>query len=141
MPGDYDGSGKTELAVYIPSQRVFAYRPANGGPDVSQLFGVAGPGQTLPAAGDYLGIGQDQLAAYLPSYGTFAIRFGGGQPDSVASFGIAGPGQSIPATVVVDQALLEIGPKDTATSLAIADPSSIADFIAPPTVKKKAARG
>ena len=35
MPGDYDGSGKTELAVYPPSLGEFVYRPANGGPDVA----------------------------------------------------------------------------------------------------------
>ena len=33
-PGDYDGSGKTEVAAYLPSLGEFVYRPANGGADV-----------------------------------------------------------------------------------------------------------
>jgi hypothetical protein len=97
MPGDYDGSGKTELAVYMPSLGEFAYRPADGGADVIVPFGIAGSGQTLPAPGDYTGVGHDELAAYLPSQGVFAIRPDTG-PDLIEAFGI--PDQSIPITTV-----------------------------------------
>lgn len=44
-PGDYDGSGRTEVA-YFPTLGVFEYRPANGGNDVFEQFGV--PNQTIP---------------------------------------------------------------------------------------------
>src|SRR6185437_1653164 len=128
-PGDYDGSGKTELAVYMPSLGAFAYRPANGGPDVIQAFGLPGQGQTLPAPGDYTGVGHDELAADLPSIGVFAIRPGGGQADIVQPFGIVGAGQSIPVTVV-DQALAEMPPTAvSALSINIPDPSSITDSL------------
>jgi hypothetical protein len=48
MPGDYDGSGHTELAVYMPSIDAFAYRPYDGGPDVIEMFGSPGVGNTIP---------------------------------------------------------------------------------------------
>jgi hypothetical protein len=47
-PGDYVGSGRTEVAAYFPTLGVFEYRPANGGNDVFEQFGV--PNQTIPFA-------------------------------------------------------------------------------------------
>jgi hypothetical protein len=47
-PGVYDGSGRTEMAAYFPTLGVFGYRPANGGTDVFEKFGV--PNQTIPFA-------------------------------------------------------------------------------------------
>jgi uncharacterized delta-60 repeat protein len=96
-PADYDGSGKTNLAVYLAAQGEFAYRPTNGGPDVLVPFGLPGIGQTIPAPGDYTGSGQTEIAAYLPSLAIYAYRPANGGPDVLESFGIAGPGQSIPA--------------------------------------------
>jgi uncharacterized delta-60 repeat protein len=63
-PGDYDGSGKTELGVYLPAIDAIAYRPANGGPDVYFRFQNNGTGPTLPAPGDYYGTGRDDFAIY-----------------------------------------------------------------------------
>ncbi len=95
-PANYDGSGRTDLAVYLPSIAGFAYRPTAGGADVFVPFGIAGPGQTLPAPGDYTGAGRTEIAAYLPAYGLYAIRPAGGGPDVVVPFGTAGAGRSIP---------------------------------------------
>jgi uncharacterized delta-60 repeat protein len=94
---DFDGSGQSDIAVYLTASGEFAYRPSNGGPDVIEPFGIPGVGQTIPAPGDYDGSGQTELAAYLPSQGIYAYRPADGGPDVLESFGIAGPGQSIPA--------------------------------------------
>jgi uncharacterized delta-60 repeat protein len=94
-PADYDGSGKTELAAYLPSLAEYVYRPADGGPDVSQTIGLPGAGQTIPAPGDYDGVGHDQVAVYIASLGEFAIREPGGT-DKIVPFGFAGVGQTIP---------------------------------------------
>ncbi len=68
MPGDYDGSGHTELAVYMPSIDALAYRPygTTGAEDKVIFFGAPGVGNTVPfnAAG----------AAYIAG--------GGGGPDA-----------------------------------------------------------
>jgi len=98
-PASFDGSGRTDPAVYLPAFGAFAYRPAAAGPsgpDAIVPFGIAGPGQTIPAAADYAGVGRVQVAAYLPAFGTFGIRPPTGGPDLIIPFGIAGPGESIP---------------------------------------------
>ena len=95
-PANFDGSSRTDLAVYLPALGAFAYRPTTGGPDVVVPFGIAGAGQTLPAPGDFDGDGRADLAAYLPAFGAFAYRPSSGGPDVVVRFGIAGAGQSIP---------------------------------------------
>jgi hypothetical protein len=46
-PGDYDGSGHTEVAGYEPATGTFTYLPAGGGPAVSEQFGPPG-GVTIP---------------------------------------------------------------------------------------------
>jgi uncharacterized delta-60 repeat protein len=97
-PADYDGSGVSNIAVYLTASGEFAYRPTNGGADVIEQFGIPGVGQTIPAPGDYDGSGQTEIAAYLPSQGVYAYRPADGGPDVLESFGIAGPGQSIPAS-------------------------------------------
>ena len=48
VPGDYDGSGKTEVAAYLPGLNTFAYRPADGAADVSFTVGFAGSGPIVP---------------------------------------------------------------------------------------------
>jgi uncharacterized delta-60 repeat protein len=95
-PADFDGSGKSNIAVYLTANGEFAYRPASGGPDVIIPFGIAGQGQTIPAPGDYTGAGQTEIAAYLPSLGIYAYRPANGGADVLVPFGIAGAGQSIP---------------------------------------------
>ena len=100
-PASFDGSGRTDLAVYLPASGSFAYRPTDGSADRIIPFGIPGPGATIPASADYAGSGRTEIAAYLPSVGAYAIRPSSG-PDQVVSFGIAGPGQSIPVPADYD---------------------------------------
>ena len=94
-PGDYDGSGRTNLAVYLPSTASFVIR-TTAGTNFNIPFGIAGNGQTIPVSGDFLGVGFAEIAAYLPAYGAYAIRPGTGAADLIIPFGSAGAGQSIP---------------------------------------------
>ena len=96
-PGDFTGDGVADPAVYLPSFGAFAIRTSPVGPDRIIPFGLAGPGQTIPAPGDYTGSGRQEVAAYLPSLGLYAYRPAGGGPDVVQPFGVAGAGQTIPA--------------------------------------------
>ena len=96
-PGDYFGTGQTDIAVYLVNEGEFAIRNPAGGPDQIIPFGIAGTGNSIPAPGDYDGSGRTELGVYLPSLGAFAYRPADGAGDVIVPFGIAGQGQSIPA--------------------------------------------
>jgi hypothetical protein len=93
---DYDGDGRSDVAVYSPADGTYHIRYSGGGSAVTQ-FGAAGVGNSIPAPGDYDGDGRADLAVYMPGAGKFAYRPSGGGPDVVTPFGTAGAGQSIPA--------------------------------------------
>ena len=105
MPGDYDGSGRTELAVYLPALGELQYISAKG-TVVTVPFGIPGAGQTLPEPGDYDGSGKTEVAAYLPALNTFAYRPAGGGPDVSFPVGFAGSGPIVPVTQVPPSPLL-----------------------------------
>ena len=100
MPGDYDGSGRTELAVYFPAWASSPTARPAAGPTSWSPSGPAGDG-TIPVPGDYSGSGQTEIAVYDPNYGVFAYRPGGGGPDVIVHFGAAGPGLSLPAAAPI----------------------------------------
>ena len=113
-PGDYDGSGKTEIAAYLPTLGLFAYRPAGGGADVVIPFGTANDG-TIPVPGDYDGSGKTDIAIYDPNYAAFAYRPSLGGADVITVFGAAGLSNSIPVAAPP----LTVGTGGTVQALAI----------------------
>ena len=96
-PSDFEGTGKTNLAVFLPKLGAFAIRSNLGKPDQLIPFGIPGVGNSIPAVGDYDGSGKAELAVFLPTLGAFAYRPANGGPDKIVYFGIPGAGNSIPA--------------------------------------------
>ena len=94
---DYDGDGKSDVAIYLASSGSFDIRYSNGSHEQVIPFGIAGEGASIPAPGDYDGDGKADLAVYIPSQATLYYRPSSGGPDVANYFGVNGPGQTIPA--------------------------------------------
>ena len=69
-PDDYDGDGKTDLAVYRPSTGVWFILNSASFTGRDQQWGVLGD---IPVPGDYDGDGKTDLAVYRPSTGVWFI--------------------------------------------------------------------
>jgi len=76
VPGDYDGDGAVDLAVFVPDTREWKIRQSSNQQDVTYQYGNAGQ---IPVPGDYNGDGTTQLAMYTPA----------NSPQVTGEFGIA----------------------------------------------------
>ncbi len=68
VPGDYNGDGTTDVAVFRPSTGMWYVM---GGTAVS--WGVSGD---VPVPGDYNGDGKSDVAVFRPSTGTWYVMGG-----------------------------------------------------------------
>ena len=102
VPADYDGDGKSDVAVYRPSAGIWyiLQSTTNFAVPVSYQWGL--PGDT-PVPGDYDSDGKSDPAVYRPSTGTwFILR-------STVSYSVAGAlPWCIHAVVALDRSIDEI---------------------------------
>jgi hypothetical protein len=68
--GDFDGDGKSDIALYRPATGYWYIVQSSNGEVVSKQWGVS---TDIPVAGDFDGDGKSDVAVYRPSTGTWYI--------------------------------------------------------------------
>jgi hypothetical protein len=71
ITGDWDGSGRTQIGVFRPSNGTWYLGDVNGVPKSTVVFGQSGD---VPFTGDWTGSGITQLGVYDPNSRTFFLR-------------------------------------------------------------------
>jgi hypothetical protein len=71
VPGDYDGDGKTDFAIFRPTTGLWAVRSSSTGTTlITVVFGMGGD---VPVQADYDGDGKSDIAVYRPSTGYWYV--------------------------------------------------------------------
>ena len=86
-PGDFDGNGRADLAVFRPSTSRWFISDPTTGVSASPIWGGAGD---IPVAGDFDGDGKNDVAVFRPSTGNWFIILsstGGGVSATFGGFG------------------------------------------------------
>lgn len=86
-PGDFDGDGKTDYAVYRTNSGVWYILRSSDSSWVSISFGITGD---IAVPNDYDGGGTNDIAVFRPSDGNWYIRFSETQEFQTIHFGASG---------------------------------------------------
>jgi hypothetical protein len=85
VPGDYDGDGKTDPAVFRPSTGVWHLRYSSTGGTAAFQWALLGD---KPTPGDYDGDGLTDRAVYRPSYGNWYITYSSTGASAIVQWGL-----------------------------------------------------
>ena len=87
VPGDYNGDGKSDAAVFRPSTNIWYVRDLATNQPLFYQWGLPGD---IEAPGDYDGDGKTDVAVFRPSTGYFYIWFVGSGTFAYYNWGING---------------------------------------------------
>ena len=87
MPGDYDGDGKTDAAVFRPSTGIWYVRDLVTNTASFYQWGLSGD---VPVAADYDGDGKTDVAVWRPTTGIWYIRNSSDASQSFLQWGLNG---------------------------------------------------
>ena len=75
MPGDYDGDGRNDVAVFRPSTATWHYRSTQTGLVGQVQWGLL---NDVPVPGDFDGDGKTDIAVFRPTTAVWYLRYSGG---------------------------------------------------------------